>query len=94
MHSALAACSELLIRFGGHAAAAGIEIEEEKLPAFRQNINTWAAHHAARPAPATLQLDAAVGLDELSLENVRDLTRWRPSDGKIPPRCCWYSRLS
>ena len=84
LHSALAACSELLIRFGGHAAAAGIEIEEEKLPAFRQNINTWAAHHAARPAPATLQLDAAVGLDELSLENVRDLTRLAPFGRENP----------
>ncbi|UWP67987.1 single-stranded-DNA-specific exonuclease RecJ [Subdoligranulum variabile] len=84
LHSALAACAENLTRFGGHAAAAGIEIEEEKLPVFRQAINEWAARHAARPAPAMLQLDAVVKLEELTLENVRDLTRLAPFGRENP----------
>ncbi len=84
LHSALAACGEYLIRFGGHAAAAGIEIEEDKLPAFRKAVNEWAAHHAARPAPATLQLDAVVTLEELTLENVRELGRLAPFGRENP----------
>ena len=32
LHSALADCAQYLTRFGGHAAAAGVEIEEEILP--------------------------------------------------------------
>ncbi|MFR8971548.1 MAG: single-stranded-DNA-specific exonuclease RecJ, partial [Gemmiger sp.] len=46
LHGALAGCAQYLTRFGGHAAAAGVEIEDEKLPAFRQAINVWAAEHA------------------------------------------------
>ena len=84
LHSALAACAWHLTRFGGHAAAAGIEIEEEKLPAFRQAINEWAAQHAARPAPATLQLDAVVTLEELDLPNVQELTRLAPFGRENP----------
>ena len=84
LHSALAVCAEHLTRFGGHAAAAGIEIEEEKLPAFRQAINEWAAQHAARPAPATLQLDAVVTLEELDLPNVQELTRLAPFGRENP----------
>lgn len=84
LHSALAACAGHLTRFGGHAAAAGIEIEEEKLPAFRQSINEWAAQHAARPAPATLQLDAVVTLEELDLPNVQELTRLAPFGRENP----------
>lgn len=84
LHSALAACAGHLTRFGGHAAAAGIEIEEEKLPAFRQAINEWAAQHAARPAPVTLQLDAVVTLEELDLPNVQELNRLAPFGRENP----------
>lgn len=84
LHSALAACAGHLTRFGGHAAAAGIEIEEEKLPAFRQAINEWAAQHAARLAPVTLQLDAVVTLEELDLPNVQELNRLAPFGRENP----------
>lgn len=78
LHSALAECAGYLTRFGGHAAAAGLEIEEEKLSAFRQAINEWAVQHTAHTGPATLQLDAAVELQELSLENVQEMMRLAP----------------
>lgn len=84
LHGALAGCAEYLIRYGGHAAAAGIEIEEERLPAFRQAINEWAAQNAAKPAPATLQLDAPATLEEISLENVRELGRLAPFGRENP----------
>lgn len=84
LHGALAACAGCLIRFGGHAAAAGIEIEEENLAAFRQAVNEWAAQNAASPAPATLQLDAAVTLEELDLANVQELERLAPFGRENP----------
>ena len=39
LHAALCACAPLLLRFGGHSAAAGLTIEEEKIGAFRKAIN-------------------------------------------------------
>ncbi len=55
-----------------------MEIEEENLAAFRQAINAWAAEHAARPEAVSLQLDAAVTLAELNLDNVQELARLAP----------------
>ena len=82
LHSALAGCAQYLTRFGGHAAAAGVEIEEENLAAFRQAINAWAAEHAARPEAVSLQLDAAVTLAELNLDN--ELARLAPFGRENP----------
>ena len=84
LHSALAGCAQYLTRFGGHAAAAGVEIEEDSLPAFRQAINAWAAGHAAQPEAVSLQLDAAVTLGELSLDNVQELGRLAPFGRENP----------
>ena len=84
LHGALAGCAEYLTRFGGHAAAAGVEIEEEKLPAFRQAINAWAAEHAPRPGAPELKLDAAVQLSELTLPNVQELSRLAPFGRENP----------
>ena len=84
LHGALAACAGHLVRFGGHAAAAGLEIEEEQLPAFRQAVNAWAAEHAPRPKPAALPLDAAVTLEELTLEQVQQLQQLAPFGRENP----------
>lgn len=35
----LGACAEHLVKFGGHAMAAGLELREESLPAFREALN-------------------------------------------------------
>ncbi len=78
LHAAIAACSGYLIRFGGHAAAAGLLIEEEKLPAFTAALERWARAQTDVPAPPTLALDAAVTLGELTLPAVRELERLAP----------------
>lgn len=46
LHDAVSACSALLRRFGGHQAAAGLELAIEQLPAFRE---AFAAACAAQP---------------------------------------------
>ncbi len=39
LHRALSACGELLERFGGHRAAAGLTIAPDRIDAFRQRFN-------------------------------------------------------
>lgn len=78
LHGALAACSSCLIRSGGHAAAAGLLVEEEKIGAFRAAINAWAVREYPVPEPGTLKLDTAVRLSELELASVRQLSRLAP----------------
>ena len=78
LHKALAACSSCLIRSGGHAAAAGLLVEEEKIGAFRAAVNAWAAKEYPVPEPGVLKLDAAVQLSELDLGAVQQLGRLAP----------------
>ncbi len=39
LHSALKACSDLFLQFGGHKYAAGLTIQAEKIPEFRRRFN-------------------------------------------------------
>jgi len=61
----LSACTDLLKQFGGHAMAAGLEVEEENLEAFKVRFNEAAAAQLKeadlRPV---LEIDRAVTLDE------------------------------
>ncbi len=43
LHECIASCADLLLRFGGHAMAAGLSVREENLPALRRRMNDWAA---------------------------------------------------
>ncbi len=50
LFDALSGCSDLLVRFGGHKYAAGLTIEADRLPAFREAFERMAirAAHASR----------------------------------------------
>jgi single-stranded-DNA-specific exonuclease len=80
LHGALGACSELLGRWGGHRAAAGLSIHPDNVEAFAE---TFARHAAAvldesDLAPVT-RIDAIVGRDEpLSLDLCGELARLAP----------------
>lgn len=39
LHAALTECSDLLIRFGGHKAAAGVTVATERMPEFQARFN-------------------------------------------------------
>jgi single-stranded-DNA-specific exonuclease len=77
--AALRECSELLVRHGGHAMAAGLTIAQSNLEAFRSRLNEVArrAIKADELQPA-LRLDAEVGLEEIHLPCLSTLERLRP----------------
>ena len=78
LHQAISACQELLVRFGGHALAAGLSIRRENLEAFRQQINAWAAKTYPLPQQPPLRLDVPVRLDEVTVEEVQGLDYLAP----------------
>lgn len=84
LHAGLCACAPCLIRYGGHAAAAGLTIEEEKIGAFRKAINDWAAREYPVPKPAALSIDAEVRIAELNVAAVQQLSRLEPFGGGNP----------
>jgi single-stranded-DNA-specific exonuclease len=74
----LAACSDLLLRHGGHAGAAGFEIEAERWPELRDRFLALAA---AAPPPdpvASIALDVALRGRDVDYSLHRDLQRLAP----------------
>jgi single-stranded-DNA-specific exonuclease len=77
--AALRECTDLLIRHGGHAMAAGISIASSNLDSFRTRLNDVARRMLkAEELQPPLQLDAEVGFDEITLQSLATLDRMKP----------------
>lgn len=72
LHRALAACADHLLEFGGHAAAAGLRIEESRLDAFRA---AFEAHARAALTAEHLVPRIRIDLDLPALADVSQLHR-------------------
>ena len=77
--AALATCGDLLIRHGGHAGAAGFEIEADRWDAFHERFMALAA--AAEPADPrpSLDIDLALPAGAVGYDLHRELLRLAPS---------------
>ena len=84
--AALRECDALLVRHGGHAMAAGLTIQPEKLDAFRARLNDL-ARLALKPEDLQppLRLDAEVELREISAASLAELARLKPNGQANPP---------
>ncbi len=80
LFSALEACSDLLVGFGGHELAAGFTIQEENIPAFRKKMNQYVRAHMGREVPvSSLDIDVSITRPALvTLEEVEDLSHLEP----------------
>jgi single-stranded-DNA-specific exonuclease len=77
--AALEACSEHLDRFGGHRAAAGVELAAERIEPFRAAFAEAAAEQlGVEPAPAEERIDAVVGAEALDLRVAEQLAGLGP----------------
>ena len=79
LHAGLAASSEHLRRFGGHRAAAGLEIDRARVDEFRR---AFVEHAASVLSPEDLvrreRVDALVPGDALGVDLAEELDRLRP----------------
>jgi len=77
--SAIRACSQHLINFGGHKMAAGVTIETEKIERFAAEFETYAKQNLnENDVSAKLDIDAAVPLVEFRTEMVSELQMLGP----------------
>jgi single-stranded-DNA-specific exonuclease len=80
----LAACSDLLLRHGGHAGAAGFEIRADRWDEFRARFLELAAA-ATPPDPVpSLAIDVALRAREVDYALHRDLQRLAPCGAGNP----------
>ena len=82
---ALIACSDLLIRHGGHAAAAGFDIAAERWPAFAARFLEIATVEARPPDQSELTVDLVLPADSVDYALIRELDLLAPTGNGNPP---------
>ncbi len=64
---ALCACSDVLVKFGGHELAAGLSVTRENLPLFRKTINEYAKRNLSEEdMKPSLDIDLCVPFETLT----------------------------
>ncbi len=86
LHEAMAENADSLIRYGGHAAAAGLTIDEKQLDQFRGGFCEYAASEISTEARiAEVRIDAEAPLNQLTLQTVMQIEQLAPF-GQANPR--------
>jgi single-stranded-DNA-specific exonuclease len=89
--AALRGCTDLLLRHGGHAMAAGMSIDPGQVGLLRQRLNDMArAALSEEQLHPCLKLDAQLTSSELTIELVEELARLDPvGQGNPAVRLAW-----
>ena len=79
LHEALCECSERLVRFGGHKAAAGLTMDERQVEAFRGDFcEAVARQWTDKEIVPEIRIDAEAPLGQLNLEVVKQMEMLAP----------------
>jgi single-stranded-DNA-specific exonuclease len=79
LHDALRACERLLIRFGGHRAAAGLTLATSNIPAFREAFEeAVSARLGTEDYVPLVEADAEPPIEEFTAQAVGDISRLEP----------------
>jgi len=85
LHAALAGCRDLLVRFGGHASAAGLTIAREQIPAFAARFNAIARERlTADDLVPELRVDLEVPLEDCTFDLENLLKHLEPCGASNP----------
>ena len=84
LHECIASCTDILLRFGGHAMAAGLSVREENLPELRRRLNEWAARECPVLRTPPLECDLSIRLDRVTVESVAALEKLAPYGAENP----------
>jgi len=79
LHAGLSECRDLLIRFGGHKAAAGVSIDASRVDEFAQRFNDVARSKLTPEDLQTeLRIDAEISIDQVTDELESLLRHFEP----------------
>ncbi len=85
LHATLLACSEHLVSCGGHAQAAGLRVDEHKLPIFRQAFCEAVAERIGGKIPEPeVVIDAQTLFHQLDLATMTQLEKMAPFGAQNP----------
>jgi single-stranded-DNA-specific exonuclease len=82
---ALVKCGDLLIRHGGHEAAAGFDIQADRWPEFKERFEALAAAETRPTGAAELTVDLVLAADSVDYTLVQEIARLAPTGPGNPP---------
>ncbi len=77
LYRVLEQCSNILIQFGGHSAAAGVTIYEDKIKEFENKFESIISNYDFE-AGEPLQIDSLVKFSEINIDLISDIERMEP----------------
>ena len=85
LYKALSSCSDLMMKYGGHEAAAGLTLRAENLPLLTERLNAYAASHMT-PDMLTPRLEPEITLDpsDVTMDLIRWIRRMEPFGKDMP----------
>ena len=82
LYDALSYCSDILVQYGGHVLAAGLTVDSDKIDAFREKINEYAANAGA--AIPTLKIDCKLNPSSINIDMLSSLQVLEPFGAENP----------
>ncbi len=87
VYEALAACADVLTKFGGHKGAGGFSLLKENVQAFGDALQKHAAENYPVMPVMTLNADKVITPEELTVDNVSSLSILEPCGTDNPSPC-------
>ena len=79
MYEALQSAEDLLIQFGGHQAAAGFSIKEDKIPALRDRLTQYCKEHLSETDYLPIvDIDSQVAIDDIDVPLIEEIETLEP----------------
>ena len=90
----LNSCAELLVKHGGHAAAAGLTIKTKNIPKFKKDFEKYVCEHlTVEDLQPQLELDFETSLSVLNLDTLKELEKFEPFGRENRPPCLATCRV-
>lgn len=84
LYKALSACSRTLVKYGGHALAAGFSLKEEDFPEFKKDLEEYARQNNMVMPTYTYKVDKEILPSELNIENIKSVEVLKPFGSQNP----------
>ena len=84
LFEAIESVKDLTIKFGGHKYAAGVTVAVEDIPEFRRRLAAYFADFPDEAFEPTIDVDAQLDFDDLTMDQVESLSRLEPFGQENP----------
>ncbi len=93
LHTALTACQDYLLKFGGHEMAIGLTLQKDKFEDFRKALEKYAEDKLPDETLPVIKYDAEITNKDVTLKTVEDLKLLQPYGEANPPPLFAYRNI-